>query len=561
MSKYNCLDLFLVDIVKRSVLSSKIDSTHKDYKFIITISRDNTISFINANYTKKHVYVINSEYENETIDYRKYVNNYYLAFSYINLDELLMQIIDIGNKIVDNNINIAFYIDNITYHDLCQKYNLIYSDNVYYHNLFIKKNRYNTLVIYDLNKILKKTKSFYDKLDALIDYTVFKTYLLTDSEIMEIGDNFPLCNYSFFKMIIEYIKIKYSKKSIDVNFYDKINNTVNNFSALYYYFNYIYFYYDKEYVIYSLGSSLEKMNNLWNIKNEKKIIIIPFSGNALDHPNDFDQDKYPYPYKIDPDFASEHDITKSFKDGTTFTIDKELSFFNINAKFETMNSKFGKLIKNNINFNKLVKDILANKNILLTDVISRGKSLYTILLLLQNNGIPFNNLHFLYIAEHESSKEDIKNYINNIRYNFEIFNIEFDYKKIFFIPDLILAPEHFQNSERSFSRCTSTYKYSKWDHSPDKIFTEERSDRHLYNEPNYLRCNIHKLLYYISGSCFYDNFIKPSFDKNIEDYSTLVTKINSFINVTEKENLMEGFDKKYFKYKIKYLKLKQKYLK
>jgi hypothetical protein len=77
--------------------------------------------------------------------------------------------------------------------------------------------------------------------------------------------------------------------------------------------------------------------------------------------------------------------------------------------------------------------------------------------------------------------------------------------------------------------------------------------------PNYLFCNLHKILYYISSICFYNNFIIPNFEEpeDSDVFLNLNDFITEFIRTISTSNSVSGLKMKYLKYKTKYLKLKQ----
>ena len=242
------------------------------------------------------------------------------------------------------------------------------------------------------------------------------------------------------------------------------------------------------------------------------------------------------------------DVTTNLKNG------EEINIQELHLNFSIKQQSLLKMIKNfeyskmnNINFHELLEDLQNNKKIVITDVMSKGKSLYTLLLLLESQNIPCDTLKFLYIYEYETNEKEVEEFKNNIIYNFDKFNIKFNYTNIEFIPNIILEPSYFQNSERTTSRCTSKYEVDNWGKKITNVY-----------EGNYLNCNVHKLLYYISSSCFYDNFIKHHLRKQLIGYNIIMPLLQNFINEITYKNYMDGFDKKYLKYKTKYLKLKSK---
>ena len=341
--------------------------------------------------------------------------------------------------------------------------------------------------------------------------------------------------------------------------------TVNNYCSIYLYCHKLNRYFNDGYKLYSLGSSLEKLNFIWNMKNidsEKQINIIPFSGNILNHPAEYTDQEME---TIDSDIK---DHIKQYYDKLLPTdyeskpIEYDMTHFLINHDArERSLSNYENLLKNNPNFNDMVTKLQNGEKVVITDVMSRGKSLYTLLLLLQYYGVSMINLYFLYIMEYQSSLSEIQLYINTIKYNLNIFNIEFDINNIDFIPELYLSAIYFQNSEHTNSRCTPKYGNSKWNKPLDDVYIEVEPDkRNGFGGPNYINCNMHKILYYMYTSCFYDNFILPklSVDVDTNNMMAIMKEIRDFLDITTYHNIMEGYDKKYLKYKTKYLKLKQK---
>jgi len=121
------------------------------------------------------------------------------------------------------------------------------------------------------------------------------------------------------------------------------------------------------------------------------------------------------------------------------------------------------------------------------------------------------------------------------------------YNNVIFIPRISLYRHYHQNSEHTNSRCIPKYESESW----SSQLTE------IYNQ-NYLLCNIHRILYNLANSCFYNEFIIKNFDSDIRNIDDIKQRIKEFISDKKINNYMNGFDKKYLKYKQKYLKLKNK---
>jgi broad specificity phosphatase PhoE len=487
---------------------------------------------------------------------------------------------DLFRRIInDNNSGIIgdkvdLFMNRKEYNNLISEYKLI---NRQSNQLYLLKNQ-RKITLFDPLEYKNKVTIYINVFKKSYNMPELRTGVLSDNIISVISKKFPVCNYVLFDMLLSYIDKNYD--NINTKIYkDKFRR--DDFCALFYYFYYIKKYINQGYIIFSLGSSLEKFNSLWNNKNKNKINIIPFSGNVIYHPNDFKMESgrptffnrhidpipniYIKPKEDDIDWIPiESNLIKYLNNDTKlFTIlegeyvEIDGSIINLsidNDKYEMLLSQYDNLISNNITFKKLITDLNNNKRVLITDVMSRGKSLYTLLLLLEEKNINYDNLSFLYITEYHTSPQEIEIIKNSIRYNFKVFNIRFNFLNIDFIPDITLFRDYHQNSEISKSRCIPKYETKLWDEELPDVFIDD------YN-PNYLLCNIHKLLYNLSNTCFYDKFILPKLNNGTNPDNIVIIKeeIKEFIITNRYDNVLDGLDinQKYLKYKQKYLKLKQ----
>ena len=183
----------------------------------------------------------------------------------------------------------------------------------------------------------------------------------------KIINNPNLCNLRLSDFLLKYVIYKVGKFDTEVERFYKngIATMKEQFPWMYLYFDFINDYKNNNFAIFSLGSSLEKANLLWNTFNTDNIIIeIPFSGSMYDYDE---------------------------KDKTKIIFKK--------YKRDDMIWKFPLLIKNNQQFRNLIDTLNANtKDVLITDVKGSGKSLKTLLNLFQAYGINTRRLFFLYIT-------------------------------------------------------------------------------------------------------------------------------------------------------------------
>jgi len=512
-------------------------------------------------------YIKNRERDDRSLDNRKYLNY------------IFTKIIELSSNENMINYTIRFLIKENDFSIFCENYNFIIPYvGLSFYKFYLKKkieNSGNIIVIYNDEKFENIYNEYYREFKAMIMHIKEINRVLTIIDFSDLQQQyitFNLCNYKLILKMIDNIRNdpdfnnnQEENDNINLDFYIQSNltndpNPIPNrakiknsdFIVVYKYFNYIYKYFEDNYIIYSLGASPEKLNNLWNLKNhDRQIKSIPFSGNAIFHPNDQGGgsreqiNSAPIIKGISP---RANDIAYVIlRDNTEIEVDNNIINLSVNSKeMLLMIDSFENLRRNNFEFDNLINDLNNNRNVLITDFMSRGKSLYTLLILLQTKNVNLTNLTFLYLTEHVYGDNEVILIQNAIRYNFELFNINFDYKKILIIKNTSLDSSQHQNSELTNSRCIPKYKQSSWGRQLDDVY-----------ENNYFNCNVHTILYYMINSCFYDNFVVNNY--NAEHVDTELSRlIDDFINNTTKNNIMNDFRKKYLKYKSKYIKLKNK---
>lgn len=403
------------------------------------------------------------------------------------------------------------------------KYNLHYTtDNIITH-VQLKKPNNGILVLYNSQSYIRKADKIITK---LIKYTIkydIKNTLLSNLKINKILSKFKnySCNYSLLTYIYKSFNSHYNiTKTTDYNFYTN-NSYKNEYPIIFTYYYNLNNYFKDNYSIFSLGDSLDKLNIFWNLLNVNKVITIPFSGNAI---------------KSNP-----HD-----EDDTNFTVELDEYTFNI------MKDNFNNLKNNNSYFNNLIDILNDGVKVLITDYTNVCHSFYTLVLLLQHNNINIENLYFLYITFNDDAEAILRTFCDNLSFPFE--NI-----KIILIDNNEILSGYFTNSERTNSRCIPKYSVKAWNKELTDVFYDNDS------KPNYYKCNLHKIFFYLSLICFYNNFILPNFNK-VEHIDTsfflnLRNIIKKFVQITTDTNSTTGIKLKHLKYKTKYLKLKDKYKK
>jgi hypothetical protein len=333
--------------------------------------------------------------------------------------------------------------------------------------------------------------------------------------------------------------------SMVIDFYkNSINLMKEQYPWMYIYFRIIKFYFNINFDVFSLGSSLEKPNMLWNTFNQDNLIKeIPFSGSMFDY---------------GPDSA----------------------ILLNESKRDDMVTKFPLLIANNPEFRNLVETLQANKrDVLITDVKGSGKSLKSILYLFQRFNINVTKLFFIYITTNYEAENGTLTIIPNdelTQYNYHNPILYLNSNKI----DI-----YFIKGEDIGARCIAHYQREAWDRPPTPVFYDNPADEKMIID-NFKKCNINNFLFLIFSACFFRQFIIPklkvlstiipegqnmaSIDREINDF------VDSHLSEETKRQIREeqlrkeamkhpktassttydDLDKKYLKYKLKYLKLK-----
>jgi broad specificity phosphatase PhoE len=414
--------------------------------------------------------------------------------------------------------NISDNILIVTHHDWLIncfiKYNIItfgvINNCELYHIQLKKPNDNDKIQLFNERNYMKVANTIVTYLSNLNLIPNITTMLLSNQTIIDIVSQFKdlECNYTLIKNI--YNSFTKEKKELFLNqfsFYTQ-HEYKQEYPIIFIYYYYLNKYFNLDYKIFSLGDSLDKLNTFWNLVNQNNIIIIPFSGSSFD---DID-------------------------------IEKSTIVFN-NEIFIDMMSKFNNLLQNNNYFKNLIDTLERDEKVLITDFMLTGKSFATIILLLQQNNINIKKLYFLYITYNDDINILLKNACDTLKFPIENIKIV----KL----DRILN-FYYTNSEKSNSRCIPKYSVKQWDKDLKDIYYDGL-------EPNYFNCNLHKILYYISSICFYNNFVVKHFNE-IEDsdfFINLDKLIKDFIQMTTDNNSLVGIKMKYLKYKSKYLKLKQ----
>ena len=273
------------------------------------------------------------------------------------------------------------------------------------------------------------------------------------------------------------------------------------------------------YLIFSLGDSLDKFNTFWNLMNiDNQIIKVPFSGNMFS--NKFEI--------IQPDFD------------------------NIIRLFNTM-------LENNPSFKLLIDRLNSNEdNIVITDFMAEGKSLFTLFELFGHFGINVSKLTIHFITYTENIIEIITSEIANFNRKYPSLNIVINQPDHVGLNINITYTEvldyYFSNADKiSNSRCMPRYPYTSWENVPNDVYRKGTED-------NYYLCNMHTFIFYLFHRCYYTQFILKKMydtDPDLNDINKLEYIIKGFFNTYLNYNNDEGLRRKYLKYKLKYLKLKE----
>jgi hypothetical protein len=390
-----------------------------------------------------------------------------------------------------------------------------------------------------MDSYLEKFKTFDEKVKFIVSVIMLRskeaTLLETDFYKYCI-DNLSTCDYNDLKKSMKYL-VNLIDNNLSKYFYiqgDNMPEMEYQFSWMYLYYFKLQEFFEKKYTIFTLGSSLEKPNFVWNTLMEKnKIIEIPLSGTM-------------YNYFNDP-----------INNSSSIELDEN--------KKKEMIDNFPLLLENNENFRKLI-DILkeGKKKVLITDVKITGRSLLSFLELLSHYNINISKLHFLLIT---NNYDGINGFDKQSHEEFILLRTKFSYH----IPILYLNSTRINsyiiNGEEYNSRCLALYKPSTWNKPPAPVFFSEELDQKIEDNKFYtksqlldfLNCNMHKFLFILFSSCFFQNFFIPNYDKKYlpVNISDLEKNIRLFISNNSNKSSTIIIKNKYLKYKLKYLELKK----
>jgi hypothetical protein len=404
-----------------------------------------------------------------------------------------------------------------------------------------------------------------DNLIILVETMSSKKNKLPQKLLEQIISNPSICNlsltYELIKHVCQYLLSNYGLAIDAIDFYkDTISNMETQYPCMYMYYRFIKYYKNINFEIFSLGSSLEKFNILWNSFNIDNIIKeIPLSGSMYD-------------------YGENHTIVLNER------------------KRDEMVHKFPLLLRNNPAFRKLVDTLNKNRNdVLITDVKGSGKSLKTILYLLNLYKVNVSRLFFLYITTNYDGTDGL--ITNEISEDLKQYNY---YNPIIYFNNTNLDT-YFVKGEEAGARCIAHYQKEVWDEPPTPIYYDNPANPEAIID-NYRKCNFHTLLFIMFSACFFKKYIMPKLkrvdliypegqnidyiNRDIKEfiYSNLSeeTKLEISLRKEEearrqaerdrlyklrlqehneleaKKRMYDTPDNKYLKYKLKYIKLKEK---
>lgn len=204
-----------------------------------------------------------------------------------------------------------------------------------------------------------------------------------------------------------------------------------------------------EYCMYSLGDSLYKFVQFWNIlhynNSNAQVTHVPFSGCMY----------------------------------TT----------NLKLNDETMNQKFAILLEHNIPFQNLVTDLNVGNPVMITDYINNGRGFLTLLHMLFNHNISTQTLYFYFVTYNDDiTSESLLHLATQFHYT--------NRPIVLNVPDDRILDRYFTNSEDTQSRCVPRYTVTDWNTPVSSIQTI-----------NYALCNLHTLLFYIAHFCDFQQYV------------------------------------------------------
>lgn len=460
------------------------------------------------------------------------------------------------------------------------------------------------------------SKLFERIISKIIDLEKNELSLSKDDILKEIKpffDNNP-CIYSqmdlFFGNLNTSLKKqfgdKYNKKQIEqINDYDEkiINSSVMNL-----YFKEINRYFKKDFAIFGLGDSLNKFDMMWNSLNESnQIVNIPFSGSFFDDPVNFhsmtpilNQKKFDdmiqkigILYKNNQNFKRMIDLIKDGKQvlitdygnfgGATITILILLSNIpeiseklrNVKILLLTFNDDILDFISENI-------EILDKDKILDLSKILDVKFLDNVFSRYYTNSEDSNSRCVPKYGYKLWNNIPDKMYRDGLNYNYfgcylSIY-IHFIYNYCYYIqviqPNILSMDDTDKNLYKISNEQTNSFFTEKY-LNEFKIFVKKIDDllnileryvnSNKISEDDFMKISHTYILNLfnsirefkgISGK--YLNILRDIMEKFKLIHQNLISKSNTNITkLKHKEREIEEIDKKYYKYKLKYLKLKK----
>lgn len=327
---------------------------------------------------------------------------------------------------------------------------------------------YYVLIIYDMRNKTRQNKKHKRRnftrrkggnnspnIQALINSYITLNRYVTHAEIRTIlniaKSKFDVCDYKLLNTIFKIIQQVFNIPKRNLEFYVE-SLYINEFPIMKIYFEHIQQYFDQKYNVFSLGDSLDKLNEFWNLMNpDRDIINIPFSGSM-------------------------------FTDNLNLVPSKQHSMF----------QNFREMLENNPNFAVLVNMLNSGQNVVITDYINSGKSFFTLLELFNQFGIATDKLIFEYITFNDELNVDDFLQRSSAEYNY------FRKIRLIYVPeDSIILSRYFTNSEDFDSRCVPKYLVNSWSEPIAKI-------QKTYGQSKYAMCNLHRILFACACLCFYN---------------------------------------------------------
>ncbi len=480
-------------------------------------NKRDTLENINA----KIVQFTNNTYNMRNVNKSYYFNNETETMFKLRIMYFFISLITylFNNKIKNVNICIIshlnwikmfykiFNIDNINFtHGEIRLFKINPADLNYIRQKYINLTQ---LMNESKDQNVEKIRQILDKLKTLNR----KLELNEIQSIIRFNYNDVECNYDLILSILR--KITELEPTIDLAYYLKSTNyNSSQATIMFIYFKILKYYFDKNFIVFSFGDSLDKLNSMWNLMNDEhhRIKNVPFSGNM---------------------YLANFEV-------------KQTNYENMIQLFETM-------LENNPMFRDLVNRLrTGTDNIVITDFMSHGTSLITLLELFKLKNINTTKLHYHYLTYNDNI-DNIKEKIEEYKDTFNISNI-----KIHILDNVL--DRYFTNSEDYNSRCVPKYSYQSW------IRPVRETDVYIDGtNPNYFNCNVHTLIFYLVYLCFYNKFIikyidntDPEFNNEMILEQIIKGFFDKYYDFNKLEGVIDTFEKKYLKYKYKYILLKNK---